>query len=296
MQMRTVNFVNKIFFVHFVWAMGAKVAQVKKEASTYRAATDPAPFFDLESGGEIIPEDLENKEYKAFEGFFLRLFPKPKDAEVEFCESESHYITQYVKYSHMKRNPYMKWVYQVWAHIKKGYRVGIPYLKNTSSGALKNEKYCAPPLRYRHKWNTTKGIPSYLGTTMLSNAVRVMMLRGTVSNDVCNRYFDAMIYDYATTPEYQHEMQKLMHLLDQSRTVNHINTIDMTLNADQNDACTDVLGPYLTPTAALPILRIWGKKGEMKKAFPTMWYGFRDNLYGDQTKKDPDPFLLGFPR
>ena len=34
----------------------------------------------------------------------------------------------------------------------------------------------------------------------------------------------------------------------------------------------------------------------MKCAFPTMWYRFKDNLYGDGSKTDPDYFIKGFPR
>lgn len=276
--------------------MGAKVAQVRREALTYHTKDDPAPFFDFQSGGSIIPEDLQNKEYKAFESFFLHLFPKPHDAEVELCETEAHH-NQYLRQARAGRNPYMKWVFQCWAHIKKGYRVGIPYLKNTPSVAKQYEKNCAPPLRYQHKWNTTKGLPSYLGTTILSGVIRSVMAKGNVSNDVCNRFFDAMIYDYAMTPEYQKETQTFMHLLDQSKTFNNLSVVDMTLNADQNDTSNDILSPYLKPSpSTTKILALWGKKGHMKKAFPTMWYGFRDNLYGDGSKTDPDPFIFGFPR
>ena len=57
--------------------MGAKVAQVKSEAKTYRVENDNAPFYDNKLGGSTLPEDLNNKEYKAFETFFLKIFPKP---------------------------------------------------------------------------------------------------------------------------------------------------------------------------------------------------------------------------
>ena len=71
--------------------MGAKVAQVKSEAKTYRVENDNAPFYDNKLGGSTLPEDLNNKEYKAFETFFLKIFPKPHDAEQELCETEGQH-------------------------------------------------------------------------------------------------------------------------------------------------------------------------------------------------------------
>lgn len=273
--------------------MGAKVAQVKSEAKTYRVENDNAPFYDNKLGGFTLPEDLNNKEYKAFETFFLKIFPKPHDAEQELCETEGQH-REFIKQSHASRNPYAKWVFQCWAHIKKGYRVGIPYLRNTSQKSnLKDEKYNLPPLRYRHMFNTVTGTLSYSSTMRLVAAIQATILHGNVSNDVCNRFFDAMIYDYEPTPEYEKKINKFLHDFE-VRNVKVTNP-DIMMNEDQSPVCQPIMH-YTNQKNVMRVLKTWGKAGSMKCAFPTLWYKFRGNLYGDGTKTDPEIMIWDFPR
>lgn len=275
--------------------MGTQVTKETQDATaTYLAAFDKAPFYNYYTGGALLNISATDPGFQDFSYFFNALFPMPNMAEQELPETEGQYKDFKKKYG-LTVNPYEDWVRQCYAHIQQGYRVGIPYLENKPN--IINGKNTLipnlPPCRYHHLKNyMVNGIPVYSGTAIL---VRMLQKKYGfhLGPDACNYLFDKLFYQLKADKTFIEEFTQLLH--DASAELREIQPHDSPLgfdpkvNADQSPTSNDVI-------SNVTIQKGWGKRGHMKQIFPTMWYRWKDNLYGDGSKVDPDFAPIGFPR
>ncbi len=255
---------------------------------SYLAKNDTRSFFDIEKGFPVLSvqwDDWSKQRFKRFLDFFLGNFPMPPMAKKELSETED----QYNLFSDLYRqfqNPYLKWAEQCYLYILKGYRVGIPYLKNIQ-GELKPN---LPPLRYRH-WEDMEmdGSLSFYGTIKLVTGIR-KVLGFNASHDVCNNYFDYVIRNEGKRADLWLDVMKTSNVVSFSHPV-------FNYNADQSWICNAaLLTNSVSPTIKNEIYKLWGTKSDIGVNFPTMWYPRGNNLYGDGSKTDPYFAIKGFPR
>lgn len=285
--------------------MGTTIDKKKQQGDGYLVGLDhDAPFYDYTNGGLILPDDPSNPEYIFFEKFFLKYFPGPDMGEREFNESPEEYLAFKLSNLHF-RNDYNRWIYQIWAHIKKGYRVGIPYLKNTPRfvDGKNIVGYNLPPTRWRHRFNYP--FPTRLDPHPLREfygpVVGFMLyikkrLGLNASNDQCNRFFDAMIYDFTLTTENIKHFDDVMKEIDKILWDLGAEICITTVNEDQDQKCLAPLLPGLQGELVDKIYAVWGKEGLMKMQFPHSWLRFADNIYGDGKQVDPEGSPFGVPR
>ncbi len=273
--------------------MGSTVTKSAQESDGYLASYDPAPFFDYETGGSIAIRPTEDKEFNTFSRIFYQIFQKPPAPERELCESDVHY-QEFLMHYNLTKSSYEEWTWQCYAHIKNGYRVGIPYLENTQR--LVNGKNIMkpnlPPLRYRHaKLYLIDGKYCFSGTAIFVTYIK-KKIGSNVSNDVCNRYFDEFVRSFDNA-KYEHIIDELfiisLELLSEQLKRNDFDAQNSFLNEDQSKHNYDII-PFFG------FQEIWGKGGRMKIAFPTMWYRFLNDISGDGSKVELDYSIPGFPR
>lgn len=252
-------------------------------------------IYDYATSSDALPIPSGDLGYESFKRDIAALFLKPPTAVRELCETEGHY-NLFLKEAAQENNPYQIWLQQCYAHIKKGDQVGLPYLKRKDGTAN------LPPLRYRHMKNcVVNGQREYSSTMVLTNMIR-LRYGNSLSNDACNVKFDEFIRSFPLSAEDWQTFSKvfweaasslatIQQDLLKSTNESYKNTIkpQENLNEDQDYYCDEIISD-------LKIQKIWGKAGHMKRAFPTMWFRFKNNLHGDGTKKDPTNAPFGFPR
>jgi hypothetical protein len=276
--------------------MGPSSSKAPPVSDGYVSYLDPNEYFDYSVKGSIVSEwDYYSSEVQSFLGWFKSIYPKPTTPEKELCESDEHYEKFLTSYNQVISD-YDQWAFQCFVHIKKGFKVGIPYVKNApkqENNKITPTPYNLPPVRYRHLENyDLQGSHYHLATYSIRAVIAELLGRWT-SEDVANKYFDEVIrnstYDSRVGSSIQELREKVTMKMVQLNQNQHVN---VGINADQ----VGIDYPARAP-AGSPIYKVWGKKGEMKKAFPTMWLKFRNNVYGDGTKTDPETWpILGFPR
>ncbi len=299
--------------------MGTTVTKEQQDSlDTYQAAFDKAPFYDWEKDGVLQSDASDDQLYPFFYNFFTAFFFKPEKAKKELCETDAHYLSYTQDYGFgdyaskdMYSNTYNKWIWQCYIHIRRGYRVGIPYLQNKPHivDGKDQMKPNLPPLRYRHqKSYLVNGVSYYPGTIVLVELMKRSAGK-PLTNDACNFLFDQMVRNMSLST-VENEYKKfsapyfeVFHILDGLQKDNPAlrNKVGYPeeWNEDHSLSSNDIiLQGFPTSDELSKIQKMWGTEGHMKCTFPTMWYRFKDNIIGDGSKVDVDyaQHMIGFPR
>lgn len=266
----------------------------------YKAENDPAPFFNEDTHSEPIPIDYKPGagEYEYFAKNFGFFFPPPDSPVRELCETVKHY--EDVQWGILA---YSGWMMQLYLHIKKGYRVGIPYLANAPKmvGGKNVMIPQMPPLRWRHLQHYQEdGKGWYIGTLAIYRAIQTQ-IGEFASDDSINKYFDVMIKERPNTQEGQNKMDAFMmiakRIYNEKLQQANWHEREPRLNADQaQESNAPLLLDYSGNDHVSKIQSCWGLKGSMHVAFPTMWYRYKDDIYGDGRETDSEMAIFGFPR
>jgi hypothetical protein len=300
----------------------AEILEAQKNPN-YLAANDIRPFFDYSLG--VADLDLIKKSSADAFGFAFNLsnyaFPCPDNPVRELPETQgaySEYSKKNLDYTVYGASLYANWLLACYDHIKRGERVGIPYLDNTPRkmgfqlGQPKEYpelKPNLPPLRLRHWENVfIEGRNWYIGTYAMMFHIR-QLLGFNASYDVCNNFFDAVIRntrntnDFAKTDsgpivEFMQKIDVFITTFGEKDNPHPDIPWSTTYNSDQSPYCVaPLLLKYKDENIVQQIyFGVWGKKAKMQCAFPTLWYPYKDSIYGDGKQTDPEFAIFGFPR